>query len=127
MASIHTLFGNHYGRGNAIVPLDAPPHGPRSEYFPQLAAAGKAGGSLFLGQHNHPGWQAFDSMQPNPVSTSDTQLGKEMGGLKFGKPHPASLDEIVAIKAAPVHAAAYLRTAGLDGIQRHGAHGYLLA
>ncbi|KAH8904990.1 NADH oxidase [Coniochaeta sp. PMI_546] len=120
-------FENLEGRGNAIVPRDAPLHGPRFEGFQQLAVAGKAGGSLFLGQLNHPGRQAFEIMQPNPVSASDVQLVKDMGGLSFGKPHPASLDEIRDIKAAFVHAAVYLEAAGFDGIQLHGAHGYLLA
>lgn len=120
-------FDHIEGPGNAIVPLDAPLHGPRFEGFRQVAAGAKAHGSLFLGQLNHPGRQCFETMQPNPVSASDVQLVKDMGGLTFGKPHPASHDEIRAIKAAFVHAAVYLEAAGFDGVQLHGAHGYLLA
>lgn len=115
------------GPGNAIVPADAPLNGPRFEAFRELAIAGKAGGSLFLGQLNHPGRQVFETIQPNPVSASDMQLMKEVMGMRFAKPHPASLDEIRDIKAAFVHAAVYLEAAGFDGIQLHGAHGYLLA
>jgi 2,4-dienoyl-CoA reductase-like NADH-dependent reductase (Old Yellow Enzyme family) len=115
------------GPGNAIIPADAAFDGPRFEAFRELARAGKAGGPLFLGQLNHPGRQVFETIQPNPVSASDVQLMKEVMGMKFAKPHPASLDEIRDIKAAFVHAAVYLEAAGFDGIQLHGAHGYLLA
>ncbi|KAB5522878.1 hypothetical protein GE09DRAFT_494598 [Coniochaeta sp. 2T2.1] len=116
------------GQGNAIVPLDATLDGPRFDGFRQFAKAAKADGSLILGQLNHPGRQAAETMQPNPVSASDIQLIKtDMGGATFGKPRPASLDEIAHIKASFVHAAVYLEAAGFDGIQLHAAHGYLLA
>jgi len=120
-------FDHLEGPGNAIVPLDAPLSGPRFQGFRRLATAGKAGGSLLLGQLNHPGRQAVEAMQPNPVSASDVQLIKNMGGATFGKPHAASVAEIDHIKASFVHAALYLEAAGFDGIQLHAAHGYLLA
>ncbi|KAI0885430.1 NADH oxidase [Annulohypoxylon maeteangense] len=101
---------------------------PRFIAYQKLAAAGKRGGSVFLAQLNHPGRQTEFALQENPVSASDVQLTKGIGALyAFGKPHAASLDEISHIKAAFVHAAAYLEKAGFDGIQLHAAHGYLLA
>ncbi|KAK3346931.1 hypothetical protein B0T25DRAFT_291226 [Lasiosphaeria hispida] len=119
---------NHIeGKGNMIVPIDAPLSGPLFDGFQKLAAAGKSGGTLFLGQLNHPGRQCLQSIQPDPVSASDVQLTMRMFGDGFAKPHPASLDEIRAITAAFVHAAVFLDRAGFDGIQLHGAHGYLLA
>ena len=47
--------------------------------------------------------------------------------MTFAKPHAASEEEIANIKEGFVHAAEYLEKAGYDGIEFHGAHGYLLA
>ncbi|KAK0725561.1 NADH oxidase [Lasiosphaeris hirsuta] len=117
------------GKGNMIVPIDAPFSGPLFDGFQKLAAAGRSsgGGTLFLGQLNHPGRQCLQSIQPDPVSASDVQLNMKMFGDGFAQPHPASLDEVSAIAAAFVHASVFLDKAGFDGIQLHAAHGYLLA
>jgi len=48
-------------------------------------------------------------------------------GMRFARPHPASLGEIDHITRAFVHAAVYLEKAGFDGIEIHAAHGYLIA
>jgi 2,4-dienoyl-CoA reductase-like NADH-dependent reductase (Old Yellow Enzyme family) len=48
-------------------------------------------------------------------------------GMEFAKPHAATQDEIELIKEGFAHAAEYLEKAGYDGIELHGAHGYLLA
>ncbi|EOD49694.1 putative nadh oxidase protein [Neofusicoccum parvum UCRNP2] len=48
-------------------------------------------------------------------------------GKQEGKPHPASEDEITRVIDGFAHAAEYLEKAGYDGIELHGAHGYLLA
>jgi len=48
-------------------------------------------------------------------------------GMTFEKPHPASEDEIERIIEGFTHSAEYLHAAGYDGIELHGAHGYLLA
>jgi 2,4-dienoyl-CoA reductase-like NADH-dependent reductase (Old Yellow Enzyme family) len=53
-------------------------------------------------------------------------LGNVMG-MQFAKPHAATEDEIEHITDAIAHAAEYLEKAGFDGIELHGAHGYLLA
>ncbi|ORY59479.1 uncharacterized protein BCR38DRAFT_460207 [Pseudomassariella vexata] len=102
---------------NLIVPLDAPFSGH----------LGRAGGTLLLGQPNHPGRQIRDELQPNPVGASDIQLVKGYYGVKFGKPHAASIEEIHEIRDSFIHCAVYLDKAGFDGIQLHGAHGYLIA
>ncbi|KAK3934008.1 FMN-linked oxidoreductase [Diplogelasinospora grovesii] len=113
--------------GNMIISVDSPFSGPRFDGYSALASAGKADGSLFIGQINHPGRQATQSIQPDPVSASDVQLTSSLFGEGFGKPHPATLDEIRHITDSFVHAAVFLDKAGFDGIQLHGAHGYLLA
>ncbi|KAL9111800.1 MAG: hypothetical protein Q9227_003859 [Pyrenula ochraceoflavens] len=112
--------------GNPIIPSDAPFEGKRFDAFKELCAQSKKHGSLCVGQISHPGRQTADFLQPDPVSASDIKLDQRMG-MEFAKPHPASKQEIETIKAAFVHSAEYLYAAGYDGIELHGAHGYLLA
>ncbi|MCJ1272314.1 hypothetical protein MMC21_000100 [Puttea exsequens] len=113
--------------GNPIIPRTEAPKGERFEAFKELATECKAHGSLCIGQVSHPGRQVAANIQPDPVSASDVQLEGNVMGMTFAKPHPASLDEISHIKEGFAHAAAYLHLAGYDGIELHGAHGYLLA
>lgn len=113
--------------GNPIIPDDAPFSGERFEAFKEMGAQAKKHGSLVVGHVSHPGRQTEARLQPNPVSASDVQLEGEVLGMKFVKPHPASTEEIQRIITGFTHAAEYLYKAGYDGIQLHGAHGYLLA
>lgn len=113
--------------GNPIIPHDAPFSGPRFEAFKEMAEVSKAHGSLIVGQVSHPGRQVEQRLQPNPVSASDIQLEGEVMGMHFAKPRAATKEDIAAIKRGFVHAAEYLHKSGYDGIQLHGAHGYLLA
>ena len=113
--------------GNPIIPRTAPFSGERFEAFKELAKESKAHGSLIVGQVSHPGRQCETRIQPDPVSASDIQLEGNVMGMTFNKPHPASYDEIDRIKEGFVHAAEYLHKAGYDGIELHGAHGYLLS
>ncbi|KAL8933264.1 MAG: hypothetical protein Q9216_006444 [Gyalolechia sp. 2 TL-2023] len=113
--------------GNPIIPGTAPFSGERFEAFKELAVASKAHGSLIIGQMSHPGRQCESRINPDPVSASDVQLEGQVMGMQFNKPHPASLEEIKTITESFIHAAEYLQQAGYDGIQLHGAHGYLLS
>ena len=113
--------------GNTIIPRTEAPKGERFEAFKQLAAESKAHGSLIIGQVSHPGRQVGSSIQKDPVSASDVQLEGNVMGMTFEKPHPASSEEIERIIEGFTHAAEYLHAAGYDGIELHGAHGYLLA
>lgn len=113
--------------GNPIIPRTEEPKGERFEAFKKLAAESKAHGSLCIGQVSHPGRQVADNIQPDPVSASDVQLEGNVMGMTFAKPHPASSEEIERIIEGFAHAAEYLHAAGYDGIELHGAHGYLLA
>ncbi|KAK8071430.1 hypothetical protein PG997_011633 [Apiospora hydei] len=111
--------------GNPIIPADAPFSGPRFEMFQQLAAAGKEHGSLMVAQVGHAGRQTTVTM--TPISASDVQLVAPAMGKTFGVPRAATHDDIKEIVRAFAHAAEFLEKAGFDGIQLHGAHGYLLA
>ncbi|APA07468.1 hypothetical protein SS1G_01060 [Sclerotinia sclerotiorum 1980 UF-70] len=115
------------GMGNTIIPREAPFEGERFERFAAMAKEGKAHGSLMVAQVSHPGRQVENRIQPNPISASDIKLEGNSMGLSFNKPHPATQEEIDSIVDKFAHAAEYLEKAGFDGIQLHGAHGYLLA
>jgi 2,4-dienoyl-CoA reductase-like NADH-dependent reductase (Old Yellow Enzyme family) len=113
--------------GNPIIPPNTPFEGKRFEAFADLAHQSKLHGSLVVGQVSHPGRQVSSTLQPHPLSASDVQLEGEVMGMTFAKPHAATLEEIKDIIARFTHAAQFLHNAGYDGIQLHGAHGYLLA
>jgi 2,4-dienoyl-CoA reductase-like NADH-dependent reductase (Old Yellow Enzyme family) len=113
--------------GNPIIPKDAPYNGQRFERFRDMATQGKAEGNLMVGQVSHPGRQVEERIQKDPVSASDIQLKGDVMGMKFAQPHAASEAEIADIIERFAHAAEYLEKAGWDGVELHGAHGYLLA
>lgn len=48
-------------------------------------------------------------------------------GMNFGKPRPATQEDIDGIIEGYAHTAEYCQKAGYSGIQVHSAHGYLLA
>lgn len=54
-------------------------------------------------------------------------LAVPSGTATYAKPRAATLEDIRNITEAFTHAAVYLEKAGFDGIQLHGAHGFLLA
>ncbi|KAI0542008.1 NADH:flavin oxidoreductase/NADH oxidase [Xylaria digitata] len=113
--------------GNPVIPKDAPFLGERFERFKDLGAKAKAHGSLIVGQLSHPGRQVPDTIQPNPLSASDIQLEGTVLGWAFGKPRAMDSNEIKDVIGSFAHAAEYLHKAGYDGVQLHGAHGYLIA
>jgi len=75
----------------------------------QIAYSGAQGG----------GWGMPAGWAPSAVLTPDGQ-----GHLNC--PHEMTRDEIKAFVQAFAHAAAVAREAGADGVQIHGAHGYLI-
>ena len=113
--------------GNAIIPSDAPFSGERFEAFKKLGTEAKANGSLIVAQLSHPGRQTADKIQPHPISASDVQLEGTVIGMTFAKPRAMTKDDIKSVINEFAHAAEFLYKAGYDGVQLHGAHGYLLA
>lgn len=113
--------------GNPIIPPGAEFSGERFEAFKKMATVSKQHGSLIVGQVSHPGRQTENRLQPDPVSASDIQLEGEVMGMKFAKPHAATEDEIKGLVKRFTDTAVYLSKAGYDGVELHGAHGYLLA
>jgi 2,4-dienoyl-CoA reductase-like NADH-dependent reductase (Old Yellow Enzyme family)/thioredoxin reductase len=75
----------------------------------QIANSGAQGG----------GFEAPAPWAPSPVLTPD-------GQGRLNCPHEMTREEIAEFVKAFAHAAAVAREAGMDGVQIHGAHGYLL-
>ncbi|KAM0276748.1 hypothetical protein ACHAQH_006459 [Verticillium albo-atrum] len=113
--------------GNLIVPREAPFSGERFEAFKALSEASKKHGSLSLVQLSHAGRQVTEDIQKHPISASDVQLKVELGGKKFAKPRAMEKEDIERVIEGFAHASEYSAKAGWDGVQLHGAHGYLLA
>ncbi|KAE8377495.1 hypothetical protein BDV26DRAFT_281787 [Aspergillus bertholletiae] len=112
--------------GNPVIDLENPLEGERFDAFSRMASESKKHGSLIIAQVSHPGHQAEERVQTNPIAASDV-LRTEAHKMMFAKPHATTKDEIRDIVKRWTHAAVYLHRAGFDGIQLHGAHGYLLA
>lgn len=113
--------------GNPIIPRKSTFDGKRFDAFKELATQSKKHGSLIVGQVSHPGRQVAENIQKHPVSASDVQLEGNVMGMTFAKPRAATDEDIKNFIEGFAHAAEYLDKAGYDGIQLHGAHGYLLA
>ncbi|KAK1623321.1 hypothetical protein BDP81DRAFT_465520 [Colletotrichum phormii] len=112
--------------GDMIITPECKLEGERFEGFKAVAAAGKADGSLMLGQITHAGRQVQNKIQPNPISASAIGLEPRMG-MEFGKPREASKEDINRVIEGFAHATEYLEKAGFDGIQLHAAPRRLIA
>lgn len=113
--------------GNPIIARDAPFEGERFDAFKELATQSKAHGSLIVPQLSHPGRQVPSVIQKHPISASDVQLEGTVLGMQFAKPRAMTESDIKAVVDEFAHAAEYCYKAGYDGIELHGAHGYLIA
>ncbi|MFD6223554.1 nitroreductase family deazaflavin-dependent oxidoreductase [Nocardia asteroides] len=88
------------------------------------ARTAKTGGAKLWMQINHPGRQA------NPLATRTQPVAPSAIGLGLpGIPAPRALtdDEVVDIVGRFATTARIAERAGFDGVQIHGAHGYLVS
>lgn len=81
------------------------------------------GSKIFLQLH-HPGREGSSKLNPDgaPIvapSAFTTEVCKEM-------PHELTIEEAKAIQVKYITAAYFAQTAGMDGVELHGAHGYFL-
>jgi 2,4-dienoyl-CoA reductase-like NADH-dependent reductase (Old Yellow Enzyme family) len=90
----------------------------------QWADAAKSGGSQIWMQISHPGRQCPIVVNARPLSPSTQKL--RMLGL-FGKPREMTAEDIEDAIRRYARTAAIARKAGFDGVQIHGAHGYLIS
>jgi len=94
--------------------------------FEKWAAAGRAAGARIWVQLNHPGKQIPAFLSKQPVAPSALPLGAGLDKM-FNLPRALSDDEIQVIVAKFAASARMVREAGFDGVQIHGAHGYLVS
>jgi 2,4-dienoyl-CoA reductase-like NADH-dependent reductase (Old Yellow Enzyme family) len=94
------------------------------EDLKKWAGAGKQGGSQMWMQINHPGRQAPGTFNKEVVGPSAVQL---KGKMIFKTPRPLTETEIEDLIKRYGNTAAIAQKAGFDGVQIHGAHGYLVS
>jgi 2,4-dienoyl-CoA reductase-like NADH-dependent reductase (Old Yellow Enzyme family) len=118
MVHAHALTGP----GGVVLDDSAP-----LEPFAAWARAGKAGGAALWMQINHPGRQVQAAMPGVVWGPSD--VGVELGRhtKRFGRPIAMSPEQIGATVQQFAVSAERAEQAGFDGVQVHGAHGYLLS
>lgn len=95
--------------------------------FQRWAEAGKAGGAAMWMQISHPGRQVLANM-PGVVwapSAVGLDLGKHT--RRFGRPRAMTPEQIEATVERFAETAVRAEDAGFDGVEIHGAHGYLLS
>jgi 2,4-dienoyl-CoA reductase-like NADH-dependent reductase (Old Yellow Enzyme family) len=93
--------------------------------FERWAEAAKSHGSQVWMQINHPGRQVPRALNPHPVGPSAVALRVARG--VFGRPRAMREDEIHETIVRFGRSARLAQEAGFDGVQIHGAHGYLVS
>jgi 2,4-dienoyl-CoA reductase-like NADH-dependent reductase (Old Yellow Enzyme family) len=106
--------------GNVVIEDDR-----HLEALQRWAAAGKAHGAQMWMQLNHAGRQSPRRLSKQPVAPSVVPM-KGFANV-FGTPRALTSDEIEALVARFATAAVVAKRAGFDGVQLHGAHGYLIS
>lgn len=92
-------------------------HAEGGKIFMQLMHAGA------LSQGNH--WSR-DSVAPSAVQPAGEQMGFYRGDGPYRMPRELSLDEIAQVRESFAAAASRAKAVGFDGVEIHGANGYLL-
>jgi 2,4-dienoyl-CoA reductase-like NADH-dependent reductase (Old Yellow Enzyme family) len=80
----------------------------------------------FWMQINHPGKQSPKFLTPAPVAPSAIALGKGLEA-SFATPRSLTDEEVRALIKRYATTAGLAKEAGFDGVQIHGAHGYLVS
>jgi 2,4-dienoyl-CoA reductase-like NADH-dependent reductase (Old Yellow Enzyme family) len=110
------------GPRGVVLDADSP-----LEPFERWAEAGKAAGAAMWMQISHPGRQVLVSMPG--VVWAPSAVGVDLGRhtRRFGKPSAMTPEQIDATVQRFATTAALAEAAGFDGVEIHGAHGYLLS
>lgn len=95
------------------------------DLFRRWTSAAKKHGSQIWAQINHPGRQAPSAISKTTVAPSPVKL--KLGNLGFRVPKELTETEIKEIIARFANTARLCKEGGFDGVQIHGAHGYLVS
>ncbi|MEO1337360.1 MAG: NADH oxidase, partial [Myxococcota bacterium] len=109
--------------GNVV--LEADTNLDRFEAWVDAVRAGHPQTQFWM-QINHPGKQTPKFLTPKPVAPSAVPLGAGLESV-FTAPRALEADEIPKIIQRYATTARLAKTAGWDGVQIHGAHGYLVS
>ncbi|ENX34955.1 hypothetical protein F889_01596 [Acinetobacter colistiniresistens] len=96
------------------------------EKLQQWAAIGKKYGMVQLIQLSHPGRQCPKGLNKETVAPSAVPFSPMLAAM-FGTPRELKHEEILDIIQRFATAAAVCEKAGFEGVQFHGAHGYLIS
>ena len=95
--------------------------------FVNWAKVGKSGGGQFWLQISHPGRQLYKSLGETAVGPSDVALDLGRFSSLFAEVRALEGAEIERIVERFADTAEQAQAAGFDGVQIHGAHGYLVS
>jgi 2,4-dienoyl-CoA reductase-like NADH-dependent reductase (Old Yellow Enzyme family) len=115
---------NHLEQAGNVA-IDRRPDAQGLKRFQSWAKACKLGGNQVWMQISHGGRQTPKAINPTPKAPST--IGLAVPGDRFGKPIPLTQDEILDLIERFTVAAETAEAAGFDGVQIHGAHGYLIS
>ena len=96
------------------------------EPLKQWATIGKKHGMVQLVQLSHPGRQCPKGLNKETVAPSAVPFSPALA-MSFGTPRALREDEILDIIQRFAISAAICEKAGFEGVQLHGAHGYLIS
>ncbi len=109
--------------GNVVIDRDT--KGAALDALKRFAAAAKSSGGAVVMQLSHAGRQTPKLINPRPAAPSAIALG--LPGGQFGAPRAMTADEIAGVIEGFGRATRIAKASGFDGVQVHGAHGYLLS
>lgn len=112
--------GRHLGEPHNVV-LEDERH---LDAFRAWADAARSGPGALWVQLNHPGRQAPRFATAEPVAPSAVPMTP---ATVFAPPRALTSDEVHEVVARFGRAAGLVRAAGFNGVQIHGAHGYLVS
>jgi 2,4-dienoyl-CoA reductase-like NADH-dependent reductase (Old Yellow Enzyme family) len=118
MVHAHALTGP----GGVVLDENAP-----LEPFERWARSGKAGGAAMWMQISHPGRQVRAKMPGVAWAPSDVAIELGKHSKQFARPVAMTAEQIEATVERFALAASRAERAGFDGVEIHGAHGYLLS
>ena len=95
--------------------------------FKKWAELGKQNDTKIIMQINHPGRQTYKNMGGKVLSPSDVALDLGKHSSLFSQPKAMDKCDIEDVILRFTNTATLAEKAGFDGVQVHGAHGYLLS